>query len=105
MERKTLRDDVEARGIEGYFEEILGVKDHYAAGKKEIALNYLSQSESNPHDILLIGDTRHDYEVAEAIGCACILVAQGHHPFEKLADTGASVQKNLTEVLNLLINP
>lgn len=105
MERNTLRDDVEARGIEGYFEVILGVGDHYASGKKEIALNYLSTSGGNPDDIVLIGDTRHDFEVAESIGCACILVAQGHHPFEKLAGTGALVQKNLAEVLNLLINP
>lgn len=105
MERNTLLDDVTARGIEGYFTEILGVRDHYAAGKKDIGMAYLSGSDINPNDIVLIGDTQHDYEVAVALGCGCILVAQGHHPFEKLAATGAAVQKNLGEVLNLLINP
>lgn len=105
MERTTLRGDVEARGISGYFEEILGVGDHYASGKKDLALDYLSASGCKPQDIVLIGDTHHDFEVAQVIGCACILVAQGHHSAEKLAATGAPVQKNLAGVLNLLINP
>lgn len=105
MERNTLRGDVAARGIEGFFSHILGVKDHYAAGKKDIGLAFLARAAHPAEDILLIGDTCHDHEVAEALGCGCMLVAQGHHPFERLAATGAPVQKNLRDVLNLLINP
>jgi len=105
MERSTLIGDITARGIAGFFDEILGVDDHYANGKAEIALEFLSASPVNPEAVILLGDTRHDFEVATLLGCECILVANGHHSYERLRDTGALVQKNLAGVLNLLINP
>ncbi len=105
MERSTLIGDISARGIAGFFDEILGVDDHYANGKAEIAREFLSASTINPGAVILLGDTRHDFEVATLLGCECILVANGHHSYERLRDTGAPVQKNLAGVLNLLINP
>jgi phosphoglycolate phosphatase len=104
MERKTLIGDVTARGIEGYFEEILGVDDHYAHGKAGIAADYLISTPFRADEILMLGDTLHDFEVASLLGCACILIAQGHHPFHRLQAAGATVEKNLGDVLNLLIN-
>jgi len=104
MERKTLIGDVTARGIEGYFDEILGVDDHYANGKAGIAAEYIISTPFRADEILMLGDTLHDFEVASKLGCACILVAQGHHPFHRLQDAGATVEKNLADVLNLLIN-
>jgi len=105
MERLTLIGDVTLRGIENYFSAILGPEDHLAQGKTEIAANFLKTLSLAPKNILMIGDTVHDLEVSGLIGCECILVAQGHHPFEKLVSTGTCVQKNLADVLNLPINP
>jgi len=105
MERKDLVSDITARGIEGYFDDILGVNDHYANGKAGIAREYLRSSPFRAEDIVLFGDTHHDFEVASLLGCACILIAQGHHPVHRLEATGAPVHKNLEGVLNLLINP
>lgn len=105
MERITLINDVTSRGINQFFDDILGVDDHYANGKAEIARQYLSSSPVSPDEIILIGDTQHDFEVAALLGCECILVSQGHHAPDRLKATGAMVQKNLTGVLNLLINP
>jgi phosphoglycolate phosphatase len=34
--------------------------------------------------VLLVGDTLHDLEVAQAIGVDCALVAAGHHPEARL---------------------
>jgi phosphoglycolate phosphatase len=105
MERITLIGDVRARGIDGFFDDILGLDDHYAKGKAEIAKEFLLSSPYRPQEIVMLGDTRHDFEVASILGCTCILIAQGHHPLHKLLTTGAPVQKNLAGVLNLLINP
>lgn len=105
MERRALIRDVRSRGIEGFFEDILGVDDHYANGKASIARQYLLSSPFGAKDIVMLGDTRHDFEVATILGCTCVLIAQGHHPYDRLEATGATVQKNLAGVLNLLINP
>jgi phosphoglycolate phosphatase len=105
MERTTLIGDVTSRGINQFFDDILGLDDHYANGKAEIAREYLSSSKLISDEIILVGDTQHDFEVAALLSCDCILVAQGHHSLDRLKATGASVQKNLTGVLNLLINP
>ena len=105
MERNTLTSDITVRGIVHYFTRILGPEDHLAQGKTEIAVNFLNTMNIKAQHMLLIGDTMHDFDVAARIGCDCILVAQGHHPFEKLLSTGTCVQKNLADVFNLPINP
>ena len=52
----------------------------------------------NPERTLLIGDTVHDYEVAQAIGCSCVLVAKGHQSKERLESSGAIVLNTLNEI-------
>lgn len=105
MERSTLLQDVSDRGITSYFEAILGAGDHYANGKAAIARDYLFTSGMGAEEIIMLGDTEHDYEVSAILGCACILVSQGHHDAARLMATGTPVQKNLAEVLKFLINP
>ena len=46
---------------------------------------------------LMIGDTVHDFEVAEAIGADCILIADGHQSKVKLLETGTKVYDSLEE--------
>jgi phosphoglycolate phosphatase len=52
-------------------------------------------------EILLIGDTLHDHEVAEATGINCILVAHGHQSAERLKYSGRDVVNNFDELLTL----
>jgi len=105
MERSTLMQDVDDRGITSYFDSILGAEDHYANGKVSIARDYLFASGLGAEEIIMLGDTEHDYEVSAILGCTCVLISQGHHDAERLMATGACVQKNLAGVLNFLINP
>ncbi len=65
----------------------------------KIVLNELGLEEDM---VLLIGDTTHDAQVAEAIGIDCALVAVGHHTTEKLKRTGAQVFGSLSEVIPFL---
>lgn len=105
MEKSTLIQDVRDRGITPYFEAILGAEDHYAHGKAAIARDYLVSSGLLADEIIMLGDTEHDYAVSALLGCNCILISQGHHDAARLVATGAPVQKNLAGVLNFLINP
>ena len=45
-----------------------------------------------------MGDTLHDHELAEAIGCPAILYAGGHQTRARLARSGAAVVDALAEV-------
>ncbi len=105
MERSTLVQDVSDRGITPYFDAILGAVDHYAHGKADIARDYLVSSGLVADQIIMLGDTLHDFDVSAILGCKCILISQGHHDAARLMATGAEVQKNLAGVLNFLINP
>jgi phosphoglycolate phosphatase len=105
MEQSTLLQDVTNRGIITYFSAILGAEDQYGHGKAAIARKYLASSGLIGDEIIMLGDTEHDYAVSVELGCKCILISQGHHDAERLIATGARVQKNLAEVLNFLINP
>jgi phosphoglycolate phosphatase len=56
----------------------------------------------NPEEVVMVGDTVHDFEVANAMGTDCILIASGHNSRERLEDTGTLVldsPKGITEAL------
>ena len=88
-------------GIEHYFDEILGTSDIYAAGKEDIAKEYMKRAK--PKCALLIGDTTHDKEVADSLGIDCILVATGHQSKKVLQEAGFVVD-SLKDVYDLLCN-
>ena len=64
----TLAELVAHFGIRGFFEAVIGGDDHYARGKTEQGLAGMRRSGVAPGEVLLIGDTVHDFEVARAMG-------------------------------------
>jgi len=70
-----------------YFVNIIGLDNIYAGSKVHFAHQLISKIRfnENPTNILLIGDTEHDYEVAQSIGVDCILISAGHQSKEKLS--------------------
>ena len=85
-----------------YFESISGLDNHHAWGKSDIALNWMNKTELNPHEILLIGDTIHDFEVAQGIETACILIYSGHQDLDRLYSTGARIIQDFSELFKIL---
>jgi phosphoglycolate phosphatase len=75
MKKDMLRISVKEKGLDQYFTEILGIDNIYAESKSHMALHYVKENNLDSSDIVLIGDTVHDFEVAEEAGCRCILVA------------------------------
>ena len=88
--------------IKTFFDSIIGTNNIYAEGKIENAKKWMAGSKLKPKEILLIGDTLHDYEVAKAIGANCALIPNGHCSLEKLRQSNAEVVQNAHEILNLL---
>jgi phosphoglycolate phosphatase len=87
-------------GIGYYFSETLGISDIYARSKLDVGRAYIARTEIAR--AVLIGDTVHDYEVAEALGVDCLLVARGHQSRERLRTCGVPVLGRLTEALECI---
>lgn len=91
----VLAQQVCERGIRPYFDRLLGLGDIYAKSKVELGLNYLHESGLDPKRAVMIGDTVHDFEVAQAMGVGCVLQCGGHQDAETLRTTGAPVYETL----------
>jgi len=98
---QTMLDEIlEYHDIRDYFIKIIGQDDHYAHGKESSGKAWMGELEYGPHEVLLIGDTIHDKEVADAIGADCVLVCHGHVGRWRLEETGATVFENLKDIIN-----
>lgn len=85
-------------GINNYFKSIAGLDNHYATSKVDIGKLLLKKLNKLPEEVCMIGDTTHDAEVAQSLGCKCVLVAKGHQSNNKLKETGQTVVKNLSNL-------
>ena len=92
-----LRRQIEELGLSGTFDDILGLDNIHASSKVSLAVEWKSE---NPKALpLIIGDTVHDAEVADAIGADCVLVARGLQSAETLGVCGCRVYNKLEEIL------
>ncbi|NLB91564.1 MAG: HAD family hydrolase [Clostridiales bacterium] len=98
--QEHLHQQVARYSIEKYFDAMLGLNNIYAVSKVDLAKQYLKKQKISPKQALFIGDTLHDAQVAQAIGCTCVLVAKGHHPRYRLSLAGVPVFDSLLEVQN-----
>ncbi len=101
MEQNSLITSVKERNIENYFQKIMGINNHYAVSKIDRAKQLIKEIKIKPKTICLIGDTIHDYQVAEEIGCNCILVTDGHQNRERINSTNCVVVDKLNNVIEL----
>lgn len=102
-EQRWLEKQVTFHDMDYLFTELLGARDIYVKGKVGIALEWITKNDIDTSQVLMVGDTLHDYEVAETLGCDCILIARGHQSKEKLLTTGAIVLDSIEELKRMVI--
>ncbi len=100
-EQNTLIKTVEKYGILNYFDNIVGLTDHGAGSKADNAKRLVSTLGVPLDEIFLVGDTSHDKEVADFVGCCCILVESGYESKSRLLKSGAKVIPSIKELPNL----
>ena len=95
--QETLERQVESLGVRGRFQALLGLSDIYAGSKAGLARQYFAQEKISPDQVLFVGDTLHDWEVAEDAGCHCVLLSQGHQSRRLLEKAGVPVVDTLEQ--------
>lgn len=84
--------------LSGHFEALLGIGDSLGGGKSGVAERYLREQGVALDKVLFIGDTVHDFEIAQELGCGCVLTAEGHQSARRLKETGAPVLNGIGEL-------
>lgn len=97
-----LIEQVSARGLAGYFTELLGQRDIYGVSKVQTGLDWLRASGLDPAACVMVGDTDHDAEVAAAMGTKCVLCAGGHQSRQKLESVCPNVIDDLSQLAGVI---
>ena len=100
--RDYLIEQVAARGLQGFFTELLGLTDIYGVSKVQVGLDYLHHSGLDPAACVMVGDTTHDAEVAAALGARCVLYTGGHQSRARLEAVCPHVIDDLAQLPGLL---
>lgn len=65
-------------GLDETFEDVLSIGDPYRASKHDVIARWLSMSGLAAREVLVIGDTNHDREIAEDLGAPFVHFDGGH---------------------------
>ena len=84
QEHHLLNKTVKYYKINHYFESISGIAHYYADDKVKIAESIRKNIPYDNKEILMVGDSIHDFEVSKALNIQCALFSQGHYSKERL---------------------
>ncbi|MCB2195632.1 MAG: HAD hydrolase-like protein [Bacteroidetes bacterium] len=102
-EQIALETQVKERDISQFFHSLLGLNNIHAKSKVNNAINYIEKWNIKGDEIILIGDTYHDYEVAQALGCRSILINKGHQDLNQFDfDHSNMVIDDFSELVRIL---
>lgn len=96
---ENLLQTVKEYKIEHFFNQIMGLNDHYAESKVCLAKSWIQEKKINPKQILFIGDTLHDYEVASSIGIECLIITKGHQSYDRLKNHRLNLIEKMEDLL------
>ena len=98
MEQGMLLEMMDHFEIRDYFEAVYGLAHQEGDSKIERGLRLMAEHRIGARTALLVGDTDHDAEVAEALGTSVALVAAGHQSIDRLQTIGCPVYASLEQL-------
>lgn len=101
MREDYLKSDMDKFGIRSYFEEVLGTNNLDGCSKLSRIKDYVALV-GKSDEYVVIGDSLHDKEVADAIGARCIFYGGGSHDPSRLVNL-APVAQTLVEAVSLAL--
>ena len=101
--RELIEKDTRDLGVREYFSDLLGADDFRAGSKVQRGIDWIKAQPYPPETMVLVGDSLHDFEVAQAMGVNCILFSGGHQAQQDLMATGAPVVGSFAELRQRLL--
>ena len=100
-QRDQLREQLVPLNLPDCLEDAIGMDTIHAASKITLARDWRA---AHPDArVVMLGDTIHDAEVAEAGGMDCILVSCGHQDEQRLREAGVPVAADVQAALALIL--
>ena len=75
---EVLKQQLAPHALNDYFTQTHGITDAYAASKAHVVESWLGASGHDPRRVVMIGDTNHDEEIADALDVQFIRFRNGH---------------------------
>lgn len=101
-EKNMLKKQIDYYNLSNYFDIILGTDNVYGGGKIEMAKKWAVTNGISLSNAVFIGDTDHDFETAQILGCKCILYSGGHMSKHRLEKYGVPVIDHISDILKYL---
>ena len=98
----NLLEQVNHFKIAKYFNYILGTSDIYAYSKVQIGINFMKENNINHDEVMMIGDTLHDHEVACEMGIDGILTSSGHQAKDVLEKANTVILDSISDLTKIL---
>ena len=98
-EQNILNHQMKLFALEGYFDHVTGIADKSAGSKVDRGHELLNKAGIAKEHTILVGDTDHDLEVAEALGIDVILLEHGHQCPTRLRETHHTIPHKLVKRL------
>ena len=102
--QKMLDKMMKHHKLNNYFKYVVGQDNHYAYGKEEKVKKLIKIDKIKPSEVLYIGDTIHDFDVADNLRIDCLLLSHGHTSYTRLLKTGAHIFNDMETLYNWIEN-
>lgn len=102
--KPMLLEQLKLLGVYELFDDVIGLENHYAESKLELAKKYVANACVDLENSYFIGDTTHDAEVGSGCGLNTILVDRGHQSEEVLNNAKTTILHSLLETANFIKN-
>ena len=102
MEHDKLNELIKYHRVDKYFTHVNGIDNHFAHGKSHLAAAVLEKFSIDASEVLWIGDTVHDYEVAKQLNIDTALVSFGHQHKALLSGLNGAVFNSYEELVSSL---
>ena len=101
-QEKDLLKAVSKLNIDEYFINIAGLNNYYAVSKVKRGKDLLTEAGLKPEEVLLIGDTVHDYQVSKELGCHCLLISNGHQSYRRISNCNTNIVRTISDVIEFV---
>lgn len=103
----TLVEIVNRFDIGMHFQKLYGLDNIYAGGKAEIGKKLIADLPYQKDEIVLVGDTMHDKDVADELGINAVIISAGHQDHARLSGLSVPIYSDFKSFIvngNDLIN-